>query len=931
MLKQMRYIWLLLAVLLTAGNAHADYEKQYLIDDELPDAFVYLPGPPDSTMLATNGDYAKWIWGKSMRNTSRGEQASWESKFGIVRMCTIYSDVLGIDISEDNTPAIYRLMRKAGYTGAGAVAAMKSAIFRKRPFVIMNEDTWGQYDRYEELVNSSAYPSSHTGFGWGTALALAEMAPHMQDTILRRGYEYGISRVIVGAHWMSDIDAAITCASAAIARSHATAAYHADMEAARAEYMQIKGLSESEINPSSIPTANKIIPAPAMNDSYFFYGEVAPYWQAMGERDTERGAQAITDANLDDNVIIGGFSQCAGIDISSATLPKTTQLLKTVKVMLGVQAFMMKDFWYRNRPYVQLGDSTSVPEDEETYRNESSYPSGHAIIGWGMALVLTEVMPQLQNPILKRGYDIGWSRVITGYHYPADVQAGRVMAACLLAKMHNETYFTSLLEAAKQEYAATVTGNDNLSVNEPQQNDTLSTPETTNSIFTGDFYQWIWGKQMRETEKGEIAQHDSQCGIDQLCSIYGEVLGIDINENATPSIYDMISQVAEAGISSTQAIIERKRPYELMNEQPWGDNDALTNLNDSVSHPSAHAAMVWSTALALAQMAPQMQDTILARAMQCATSGVITGACWQSDVNTATTCASAAIANLRSTDDFQTTLTAARDEYMQIKGLSENDMNASFPVITKILDTPSGVDDHLFVNDLFTHWQAKELRATERGAQADADESMDNEYLISTFASCSPLVKISESNTPNIAMFIEVLKLAFNSRANSLKSTTTYRRRPYVQYNEPIPYGGDAWQHYPESSYPSRHAMIGWGIALALAELMPDCKDEILNRGFEYGESRLIKGSNYYSDVIAARVIAACDLGKLHNETVFNTLLQNAKNEYQQKKDEADLESIIATSKQNDALWYSINGIIYDTKPPTPGIHINTGKKVVIK
>ena len=180
-------------------------------------------------------------------------------------------------------------------------------------------------------------------------------------------------------------------------------------------------------------------------------------------------------------------------------------------------------------------------------------------------------------------------------------------------------------------------------------------------------------------------------------------------------------------------------------------------------------------------------------------------------------------------------------------------------------------------------------------------------------------------------MFIEVLKLAFNSRANSLKSTTTYRRRPYVQYNEPIPYGGDAWQHYPESSYPSRHAMIGWGIALALAELMPDCKDEILNRGFEYGESRLIKGSNYYSDVIAARVIAACDLGKLHNETVFNTLLQNAKNEYQQKKDEADLESIIATSKQNDALWYSINGIIYDTKPTTPGIYINNGKKVVIK
>ena len=172
-----------------------------------------------------NGDYARWIWGKSVRNTPRGEQASKDSKYGIIRMSAIYSEVLGIEISEENTPAIYRFMVNSGLTGATSVVTMKRAYFRKRPFMLMNEPLWSEWDTHEDLDNNSSYPSSHTACGWGTALALAEMAPHMQDTILNRGYEYGISRVIVGAHWQSDVDAGRLCASAAVARLHADAAF----------------------------------------------------------------------------------------------------------------------------------------------------------------------------------------------------------------------------------------------------------------------------------------------------------------------------------------------------------------------------------------------------------------------------------------------------------------------------------------------------------------------------------------------------------------------------------------------------------------------------------------------------------------------------------------------------------------------------------
>ncbi|MBR6489438.1 MAG: phosphatase PAP2 family protein [Muribaculaceae bacterium] len=410
-------------------------------------------------------------------------------------------------------------------------------------------------------------------------------------------------------------------------------------------------------------------------------------------------------------------------------------------------------------------------------------------------------------------------------------------------------------------------------------------PDSTSAIFTGDFYRWIEGKKLRGTERGEMAKHDSGCGLEQLCAIFGEVMGIDINGNSTPAIHSLITHVAQAGNDAALAASGtncRKRPFVLMNEQPWGDNDAQDYENTPSSYPASHATKVWSTALTLAQMAPNFQDSILGRAMECAKSDVITGAHWQSDIDAAMLCASAIMASVRNSSNFNGLMTAARTEYMQITGLSESDLKAPYPSITKILEKPATFDNIHAVADIETLWKAKQLRSTERGEQAIADASTDDGYIINAIAACSPSVTISESNTPSIVMFIKMLKLIFNTQATSLKKKVGYRKRPYLQFNEPFQYYSEEWELFSESSYPSRHAMMGWGLALALAEVMPDCQSDILKWGYEYGESRIIKGMNFYSDVKAARVMAACDLVKLHNEPQFKTLLLNAKNEYQQ-------------------------------------------------
>ena len=71
------------------------------------------------------------------------------------------------------------------------------------------------------------------------ALVLAELFPEKSEQILKVGYEYGESRVIVGYHYQSDVDAARIAAGAALAVLHANEDFQKDMELARKELRKL--------------------------------------------------------------------------------------------------------------------------------------------------------------------------------------------------------------------------------------------------------------------------------------------------------------------------------------------------------------------------------------------------------------------------------------------------------------------------------------------------------------------------------------------------------------------------------------------------------------------------------------------------------------------------------------------------------------------
>lgn len=432
-------------------QAQSASDSLYLSPADLPDAGTFLPAPPDWTSKAFTDDFYQWQWGNSMRDSNRGQQASDDSRYGTEQMASLFSNILGITISEENSPAIYRLISKGGDTGALSTDSVKAFYSRKRPFVMMKGHTWGQYDNEEQLRDNGSFPSKHAALSWSTALILAEMTPNLQDNILKGGYDYGDSRIITGANWQSDVDAARLSAAATVARMHCNPDFTADLMAAQAEYRQLINDNDSVV--VQMPQGQTFLPVAVDTVSTRYYGDVIRLWLMKPERNTDRGVQAVADADYSDSALLATFAPALGIDLAIDSVPALSQLLSSAKFIFITSANELRNTKFRKRPFVQLADPTLIPGEEEAHALLSSYPSVGAQIGWGLALLLTEVAPQQQNDILTRGYEFGRSRIIAGFNFPSDVQAGRILATAVVARLHTNPIFKMLIQAAIDEYA----------------------------------------------------------------------------------------------------------------------------------------------------------------------------------------------------------------------------------------------------------------------------------------------------------------------------------------------------------------------------------------------------------------------------------------------------------------------------------------------
>lgn len=214
----------------------------------------------------------------------------------------------------------------------------------------------------------------------------------------------------------------------------------------------------SEIPPyyltlDEVVDSHLFLPPPPDSGSARWLCDAERYAWGKTLRDTPRGELAVRDAYLHGEYLLESFSEAFGLDLTLDNAPAIVSLIAHMREDAGdLSTRHAKNFYRRPRPFMVFNEHTPLPDEEPGYSQNGSYPSGHTAIGWAVALVLSEINPDRALQIMQRGFEIGESRVILGFHFDSDVQAGRTCAAIVVAQLHNNKDFLKDLQKAKNEF-----------------------------------------------------------------------------------------------------------------------------------------------------------------------------------------------------------------------------------------------------------------------------------------------------------------------------------------------------------------------------------------------------------------------------------------------------------------------------------------------
>jgi len=182
--------------------------------------------------------------------------------------------------------------------------------------------------------------------------------------------------------------------------------------------------------------------------------------------------------------------------------------------------------------------------------------------------------------------------------------------------------------------------------------------------------------------------------------------------------------------------------------------------------------------------------------------------------------------------------------------------------------------------DLATYQSTRALRDTPRWALAVKDANLSFPAAASTFG-CALQIPISQEGTPNLNMLLRRTLLDAGLATYGAKNKYQ-RQRPFVVAGGETCTPAEQPALAKDGSYPSGHTAIGWAWALVLVQAAPQRMDAVLQRGYAFGQSRVICGVHWQSDVDAGRVIGAAAVARLQSDATFKAQLALARDEITQ-------------------------------------------------
>ena len=212
------------------------------------------------------------------------------------------------------------------------------------------------------------------------------------------------------------------------------------------------------------------------------------------------------------------------------------------------------------------------------------------------------------------------------------------------------------------------------------------------------------------------------------------------------------------------------------------------------------------------------------------------------------------------------------------------------PNLVNCLPPPPDTIGEAFTHDIMRYMWGKTQRLDpERLAQAkrDAIWSLDTVRVIYS----EPFgYEIDPVKTPEIyRLFVDgvssIEQIRFRPKAHY------FRMRPYARFHESSIFPQDDEWLATEGSYPSGHTIRAWSAALVLAEVNPAAAEALFHRAVETGESRVIAGCHWQSDVDASASAACIGYSVLQANPEYRAQADRARAEFKRISGLPDLKS----------------------------------------
>ena len=224
------------------------------------DVVHVLAPPPAPGSEAERKDVEAVLQAQRSSSPERTHLAETDATAGLAA----FAGVLGID--PDKLPGVAGFIHKSEREAQFATTIGKDCWERPRPFVLDSrihppgtmqpqvasrpgEKNTAPHDASSPCppltptpAYSYSYPSGHSTRGALDAILLSQMVPEKRAEIFSRGWDFGVSRIIGGVHYPSDVEAGRIDATAMASIMMQNRDFKSDLTAARAELRKAMGL-----------------------------------------------------------------------------------------------------------------------------------------------------------------------------------------------------------------------------------------------------------------------------------------------------------------------------------------------------------------------------------------------------------------------------------------------------------------------------------------------------------------------------------------------------------------------------------------------------------------------------------------------------------------------------------------------------------------